>query len=30
MTSHEERAEQFRPDTPFGFGFGFDPTGRGP
>ncbi|MEU9806965.1 PadR family transcriptional regulator [Mycobacterium sp. NPDC050853] len=30
MTSHEERAEQFRPDTPFGFGFGFDPTRRGP
>ncbi|WP_078290101.1 PadR family transcriptional regulator [Mycobacterium sp. D16R24] len=30
MTSHEERADQFRPDTPFGFGFGFDPTRRGP
>ncbi|QQG95544.1 PadR family transcriptional regulator [Mycobacteroides chelonae] len=30
MTSHDERAEQFRPDTPFGFGFGFDPTRRGP
>ncbi|ALR10389.1 PadR family transcriptional regulator [Mycobacteroides saopaulense] len=30
MTSHEERAGQFRPDTPFGFGFGFDPTRRGP
>ncbi|MUM19670.1 helix-turn-helix transcriptional regulator [Mycobacterium sp. CBMA271] len=30
MTSHEEGAEQFRPDTPFGFGFGFDPTRRGP
>ncbi|MBB4856419.1 DNA-binding PadR family transcriptional regulator [Mycobacteroides chelonae] len=30
MTSHEERAEQFRPDTPFVFGFGFDPTRRGP